>query len=297
MERLDMLFRRAALQRRLPGALLGLCLVGRCLGIAVGVIIGRQADGSVGAVGATSTPSSIPIGMAHGGTPTATEARTPSPPKTRTATSTARQLLTPSKVPSARPTAPPTAVPPTAPPPTAPPTLTPTALPPTTMPPTAPPTLLPTALPPPATPIPTVPPPAAPPSAMPSSRSSLHSVTTTTGVDASYQPRDRTSTFTTQERVYITFQIREAQPGAVVTFTCVSKEGVWWEGVDQIAAGGTYRGYFVLEPLPPGTYRGELAYKGELHTVSWEVREVPPTTASTEVPKCRRPKCRSAASD
>jgi hypothetical protein len=107
---------------------------------------------------------------------------------------------------------------------------------------------------------------------MPSSRSGLQGVTTTTGVDARYRPRDRTSTFTTQERVYITFQIRAAQPGAVVTFTCVSNEVVWWEGVHRIAAGGTYRGYFVLGPLPPGTYQGELAYKGELQTVAWEVR-------------------------
>jgi hypothetical protein len=107
---------------------------------------------------------------------------------------------------------------------------------------------------------------------MPPPKSGLHSVTTTTGLDARYQPRDRTSTFTPNEQVYISYQISAAQAGEVVTFKCVFNGVIWWEGVNYIAGGETYTGYFVLEPLPtPGTYRGELAYKGETHTVSWDV--------------------------
>jgi hypothetical protein len=114
----------------------------------------------------------------------------------------------------------------------------------------------------------------------------MHSVTTTTGLDDQYQPRDRTSTFTTNERVYIVYQLSEAHPGEVVTFTCVFNEVVQWNGVHGIAAGGNYTGYFVLGPLPTaGTYRGELVYRGELHTVYWEVHAaVPPTLTPSAMP-------------
>jgi serine/threonine protein kinase len=104
-------------------------------------------------------------------------------------------------------------------------------------------------------------------------RSGMHSVTTTKGLDDRYQPLDVTSTFTANERVYISYQISEAQPGESVRFKCFFNDVLLWEGVNQIAAGGDYTGYFVIEPLHnPGVYRGELAYKGEIHTLSWDVR-------------------------
>ncbi len=98
-------------------------------------------------------------------------------------------------------------------------------------------------------------------------------MTTTTGLDDQNQPLDRTSTFTSNQQVYIVYHISEAQVGEGITFTCWFNDMVCWEGSDQIAAAGNYTGYFVVGPLSaPGTYQGELAYRGERHTVSWEVR-------------------------
>ena len=101
----------------------------------------------------------------------------------------------------------------------------------------------------------------------------MHNVTTAQELGPRFRPEVTSSTFSTNDQVYISYQIDEAEAGEVVTFRCFFGDRLWWEGTNTIAQSGNYRGYFVVGPLRNrGTYRGELQYQGDVQTVSWQER-------------------------
>jgi serine/threonine protein kinase len=105
-----------------------------------------------------------------------------------------------------------------------------------------------------------------------SASAGIQTVTATRGVDSDFRPREAATNFTDNEQIYIAYQIDDAEAGEPVRFTCYSNDQVCWEWTEYVRTSTDYAGYFVVGPLNPGTYRGEVAYKDKVETVVWEIR-------------------------
>jgi hypothetical protein len=105
------------------------------------------------------------------------------------------------------------------------------------------------------------------------SAAGLHSVTTARALDNRFRPVQTTSTFSTNEQFYVSYQINDAEAGQPITFRCYFNDQLCWEWTEPIGASGSYVGYFLVGPFAnPGAYRGEITYRGETYLFTWQIQ-------------------------